>query len=833
MHFERGQLKMSTIFHNLRYAARMLRNNLGFTLVAVLTLAFGIGANTAIFSVVNAVVLRPLPFPKPEQIVIIRDDLTGRQIEDVGLSVDELKDLQERSGVFEQVSAVWPVDANLTGSERPERIELLAVSPNYFSLLGAHAQLGRVFGPEEQQAKGFAEGVVISDGLWKRLYGGDRNVLGRKVYADTDLYTIIGVMPPGFRHPGKTLRNEVDMWATAGFAANPFGPPVRAQRMLPGAIGRLKDGIDINQAQAKLDGLVAQLQTEFPKEYPAQAGWSVRVLSAHQQLVGNVQTILYVVLAAVGLVLLIGCVNLANLMLARSSGRRREMAIRLALGASRRRLMVQLLTESLLLSFIGGALALVVIAVLLQALVQFIPPDIPRLNEIEINLTVLGFVFLISTITGLLFGLVPALQSSRSDVISNQKDCSLGAGFVLATNRFRSGLVVLEFALSLILMIAAGLLLRSFGRLLEVNAGFNPDNVLLARVWLPVPNNPELDPYRDPVKRSGFIKELLQRVSAVPGVRSAAISSGNAVPLVGPHTTGGFTIEGDAVANNAIPTAQIGLVSPDYFRTMETPLKRGRFFTGADDRQAPQVVLIDEALAARYFNNRDPVGLRIKRGGPTSEAPWMTIVGVVGNIKSDGFDQPEQPHLYHAILQNPAYAMAIYVRTDVPASTVTPSVREQVRALDRDLPVFGERTMTQVAAESMSRRRFAMQVVGLFGVLALLLAAVGIYGVIAYSVTQRTREIGIRVALGASRSAILRWVLKQGLVLTIAGVVVGLVGAFALTRLLRSLLFGVGPTDIVTYGVLAILLTIVALLACYVPARRATKVDPLVALRYE
>jgi len=811
----------------------MLRSNLGFTLVAVLTLAFGIGANTAIFSVVNAVVLRPLPFPKPEQIVLIRDDLTGRQIEDVGMSVDELKDLQERSGVFEQVSAVWPVDANLTGSERPERIELLAVSPNYFALLGAHAQLGRVFGPEEQQAKGFAEGVVISDGLWKRLYGSDPNILGRKVYADTDLYTIIGVMPPEFRHPGKTLRNEVDMWGTAGFSANPFGPPVRAARMLPGAIGRLKDGTDIGQAQAKLDGLVAQLQTEFPKEYPPQAGWKVNVLSAHQQLVGNVQTILYVVLAAVGLVLLIGCVNLANLMLARSSRRRREMAIRLALGASRRRLIVQLLTESLLLSFIGGALALVVLAVLLKGFVQFIPADIPRLNEIQINLTVLGFVFLISTVTGLLFGLFPAMQSSRPDVVSNLKDGSFGSGFGLATHRFRSGLVVLEFALSLILMIAAGLLLRSFGRLLDVNPGFNPDNVLLTRVWLPVPNNPELDPYRDPLKRAGFIKELLQKVSSIPGVRNAAISSGNAVPLVGPHNSGGFSIEGDAVANNAIPTAQVGVVSPDYFRTMETPLKRGRFFTDADDRQAPQVVLIDEALAARYFSNRDPVGVRIKRGGPASEAPWMTIVGLVGNIKSDGFDKPDQPHLYFPIFQNPAYAMAIYMRTDVAPLTVTQSVREQVRALDRDLPVFGERTMSQVAAESVSRRRFAMQLVGLFGILALLLAAVGIYGVIAYSVTQRTREIGIRVALGASRSAILRWVLKQGMILTIAGVVIGLVGALALTRLLRTLLFGVGPTDLVTYGALAVLLTIVALIACYVPARRATKVDPLVALRYE
>jgi putative ABC transport system permease protein len=487
----------------------------------------------------------------------------------------------------------------------------------------------------------------------------------------------------------------------------------------------------------------------------------------------------------------------------------------------------------LLLSFIGGALALLVMALLLQGLVRFIPADTPRLHEIGINLSVVGFVFLISTITGLLFGLVPAMQASRPDVVGNLKDGSRGAGFGLATHRFRSGLVILEFALSLILMIAGGLLLRSFGRLLEVNPGFNSDNVLLARVWLPVPNNPELDPYRDPLKRSGFIRELLQKVSAIPGVRNAAISNGNGVPLVGPHNTGGFTIEGDAVTNNNIPTAQIGVVSPDYFRTMETPLKRGRFFTDADDRQAPQVVLIDEALAARYFNNRDPVGLRIKRGGPASEAPWMTVVGVVGNIKSDGFDQPDQPHLYHPIFQNPAYAMAIYVRTDVAPTTITQTLREQVRSLDRDLPVFGDTTMAHVAAESVSRRRFAMQVVGLFGILALLLAAVGIYGVIAYSVTQRTREIGIRVALGASRTAIMRWVLKQGMMLTIAGVVIGLVGAYALTRLLRSLLFGVGPTDILTYGVLAALLTLVALIACYVPARRATKVDPLVALRYE
>ena len=824
---------MNTLLNNLRYAVRLLRN-FEFTLIVVLTLAFGIGATTAIFSVVNSVVLSSLPFPKPEQIVIIRDDATARGVENLGMSVNELKDLQERPDIFQQVSGVWPADANLTGTERPERIELLCVSPNYFALLGATPQLGRVFGPEEQQVKGFAEGVVISNGLWKRLYGNDPNILGRKIYVDTDLYTIIGVMPPGFRHPAKTLRNDVDIWAAAGFSANPFAsPPVRANRILRGAIGRLKDGITIEQAQAKVDAVVANLKTEFPREYPALLGWSVRVLSAHQELVGNVQKILYAVLAAVGLVLLIGCVNVANLTLARSSGRRREMAVRLALGASRRNLILQLLTESLLLSFIGGVVALIVLALSLKGLIQFIPADIPRLHEVEINLSVLGFVFLISTITGLLFGLFPALQASRPDVVVSLKDGSRGAGFGRATHRFRSGLVVLEFALSLILMIAAGLLLRSFSRVLDVKPGFNPDNVLLSRVWLPVPNNPDLDPYKDPENRIGFTKDLLQRVSGIPGVRKAAISNSSSVPMAGRQGITIFTIEGDSVTNDNIPTVQVGNVSPDYFQTIEIPLKSGRFFTDADDRKAPPVVIIDEALAERYFANRNPVGQRIRPGGPTSTQPWMTIVGIVGNVKSDGFDQPDQPHLYFTIFQNPSKALAIYLKTDVAPLALTQAVRKQIQAVDRDLPVFGETTMTQIAAESLSRRKFTMQLIGLFGILALLLSGLGIYGVIAYSVTQRTREIGIRVALGASRGAILRWVLTQGMIFTVAGIVVGLLGAFLLTRLLRSLLFGIAATDIVTYGALTILLTVVALIACYVPARRATKVDPVIALRYE
>jgi putative ABC transport system permease protein len=811
----------------------MLRNRPGFTLVAIITLSLGIGANTAIFSVVNAVVLNPLPFPNPEQIVLVRDDLPGRQLHDVGMSVDELKDLQERSGVFDQVSATWSVDANLTGSDRPERIELLAVSPNYFSLLGASAKLGRVFGPQDQ-AQGFAEGVVISDGLWRRLFGSDPNVLGRKIYADTDLYTIIGVMPAGFRHPGKTLRNEVDMWGTAGFTGNPFpSPSIRSQRMLPGAIGRLKSGLTVQQAQGKLDGFISELKNQFPKDYPTELGWTVRLLPARDALVGNVQTTLLVLLGAVGLVLLIGCVNIANLLLARASGRRREMAIRLALGAGRKRLIAQLLTESLLLSFMGGIVALAVVASTMHLLVGLLPPEMPRVHEVGISASVLGFVFLISTLTGLLFGLVPALQTSRPNIVSSLKDGTLGSGTGAGHRHFRNGLVIVEFTLSLVLMIAAGLLLRSFSRLLDVNPGFDPNNVLVARIWLPVPNDPEKDQYRDPVKRAGFIKEVLGRVNVLPGVRHAAIGNGTGVPLIGPHNFTPFTIEGQGTGETAAPTAQFTNVSSDYFAALRTPLIRGRVFTDSDTRDAARVALIDQALVDRYFGNQDPIGHRFKPGPRSSNAPWITIVGVVGNIKSDGFDQPDQPHLYFPILQTPGYAMAVYLQTDTNPMSLVKSLREQVQAVDPNLPLFGERLMSDVVADSLGQRRFAMQVVGLFGVLALLLASIGIYGVMAYSVSQRTREIGIRVALGASRTTILRWVLRQGLLLIAIGVGSGLVAAFALMRLLRSLLFGITTTDFATYVALAGVQAEVALVACYIPARRATKIDPLVALRYE
>jgi putative ABC transport system permease protein len=748
------------------------------------------------------------------------------------MSVPELKDLQQSADSFEEVAGVWPVDANLTGSDRPERIELLAVSPNYFSLLGASARLGRVFGPQDK-AEGFAEGVVISDGLRHRLFGADPNVLGRRIYADTDAYTIIGVMPPGFRHPAQTLRNDVDMWANAGFTGNPFNNPPRNVRMLPGAIARVKSGVSVGQAQAQIDSLVSHLREQFPADYPVESGWAVRLLPAHENLVGGARTMLLVLLGAVGLVLLIGCVNIANLLLARSSARQREMAIRLALGAARRRLVMQLLTESLLLSLVGGAVALLVVVWVLDVLVRFVPADIPRLQEVGFDGGVLLFVFAVSLLTGVLFGLVPALQASNPDLTVNLKEGGKGAGSGAAGRRFRSALVVTEIALSLVLMIAAGLLLRSFGRLLEVDGGFDPHHVLMARIWLPVPNNPELDPYRPPAKRAAFVREVLRRASSLPGVQYAAVGAGNSVPLLGPHFTGSFTIEEKADSDAEHPSAQLSSVSPDYFRALGTPLVRGRFFADSDAVESQRVALIDEAAARRFWPNEDPLGRRVKQGGRASNAPWATIIGVVGNVKTEGFDQPDHPHLYLSALQNPGYAMAVYLRAEGDPASLTQALREQVRAVDPDLPVFGERTMDDVVGASLARRRFALQVVGGFGVLALLLAGVGVYGVVAYSVSRRTREIGIRLALGASSGAILRWVFGHGMRLTLLGTAAGLVGAFLLTRLLRGLLFGVETTDPVTYAGLAILLAAVALLACYIPARRATKVDPMVALRHE
>jgi predicted permease len=830
---------IETTGQNLRYAARMLRRTPGFTLVAILTLALGIGANVAIFTVVHAVLLEPLPFPHPEELVRVYDDLRTSNTHDIGMSVPELWDLRDKSGVFQDISVIFPLDVNITGGDHPERVEFLATNANYFTMLGVRAELGRTYLPSDA-LPGFSEPVVISDAYWRRAFGADPKVVGTKIRADGDLYTVAGVMPPGFRHPGRTLGPDVDIWGTGGLAAPPFPTPVvRAMHYLPGAMGRLKAGLTVSQAQAQLDNFVAQLTRQFPDEYPAAAGWSIRLVPTQEDVVGNVRTELFVLFVAVGFVLLIACVNLANLLLARSASRQREMAVRLAIGAGRGRLIVQLLTESVLLATISGAGALVTVFSLKNSLLRLAPADLPRLNEISLSPGILLFAFFISILTGLLFGLVPALQTARADQTTALREGSRGAGSSKHQLRFSRFLVASEIALSLVLLIGAGLLFRSFWQLLEVRPGFDPHHVTTAKIWLAFPNDSKNDPYFTIEKRAAFHQEILRRISALPGVEQAAIGSPSSAPMDGKPAQSPFLIEGRASNLEHIPVAEIASVTPAYFSVLKSALIAGRLFTDADNAKGQQVVLIDETLAHRYWPNSDSdaLGQRLQIGadrrGEMAASPLFTIVGVVGNIKSDGLDAASPPHIYRAAYQSPPYGAVVYLRTTADPGLLGEAVRGEVQQVDPTIPVFDVRTMDFIVSAFLAERRFALELLGIFAGVALLLASIGIYGVMTYTFSQRTNEIGIRIAMGAQRSDILRLALGEGTVTVALGVVAGLAGAAVMTRFLQSMLFDVKTTDPLTYAAIAGLLMAVTLVACLVPAHRATRVDPLIALRHE
>jgi predicted permease len=820
---------------NLRYATRMLRRSPGFTLVAVLTLALGIGANVAIFTVVHAVLLQPLAYPHPEQLVRIYDDIRSSNTHDVGMSVPELWDLRDHSGVFQDISVIYPADANLTGGDHPERIELLGTNANYFTMLGVHPQLGRVYTPADDQP-GFSDPVVISDAFWHRTFGGDPQVLGKKIRVDSDLYTIVGVMPPDFRHPGRTLGGDVDLWATAGFAAPPFPSPViRAARYLPGVMGRLKPDLTVAQAQAQLDNFVAQLSRQFPDEYPSASGWSLRLVPTQQDLVGNVRTELVVLFAAVGFVLLIACVNLANLLLARSASRQREIAIRLAIGAGRSRLITQLLTESILLATLSGTAALLTVVWLKDFLLHLAPTDLPRLSEINFNPGVLLFAFCISILTGVFFGLAPALQAARASQTAALREGTRGSGSSKHQLRFSRFLVASEIALSLVLLIGAGLLVRSFWQVLQVRPGFEPRHLVTAKIWLAVPNDPLEDNYHTPEKRAAFHREILRRISAIPGVEQAALGTGSSLPMDVKHNQFAFVIENRPLDSERTPIAEVANVSPSYFAVLKTPLITGRFLADSDDVKGQPVVLIDETLARRYWPGSEAVGQRLRLGVPNSrnQNSWLTIIGVVGNIKSDGFDAASAPHIYRSLYQAPPYDAVVYLRTSGDPGTLGESVRGKVQGVDPTIPVFGVRTMDSIVSAFLAERRFALELLLIFASVALLLASVGIYGVMAYTFSRRTNEIGIRIAMGAQRADILKMALTEGGVTIVFGVSLGLLGSLVLTRFLRSMLFSVKPTDPVTFAAIAGILAAVTLVACFIPARRATRVDPLNALRHE
>ena len=819
---------METLLQDLRYAWRTLRKSPGFTIVAVLTLALGVGATTAIFSVVDAVLLRSLPHPDAGRLVKIIFSNPGVGLREVAFSHPEFEDLTARSDVFTDVSVVWPVSGNLTGAKEPQRLELLAVSPNYFAMLGATPQIGRLFGSQDV-ARGFAPVAVISDALWRRSFGADPAVLGRNLQVDNDPYTIVGVLPPDFRHPGRTVSGDVEVWATAGFSADPF-PDARNIRGLPGAIGRLRGGLTLEQAQAKLAALAASVRKDFPNDYPERSKWTISAQPLQESLVGNVRPMLLVLMGAVGLIVLIAAVNIANLLLARASGREREMAVRLALGASRARMMRQMLTESLLLSVMACVAGTATAVATMGFLLRFVPAGIPRLHEVAVTPAVLGFAAGVSLLAGLLFGFFPAIHATRPGLLLSVREGTRGAGQNTGSGRLRAALIVSEVALALVLMVGAGLLLRTLWGLLNENPGFNPSHVVAASIWLPVPNNPKLDAYGSMAQQTPFIREVLRHAREIPGVESVALTSSLPVSL-GSTVSAALVVEDRAADSLEDLRAEIIRVSPEYFRVMQTSLVRGRFFEESDEAGKDPVVIVDESTALRYWRDSSPLGKRVRWGRDTN--PWQTVVGVVRDIKHDGLDSDGTPHVYTSIYQRGGRTLSVVARTSLPAETLAPQITQAIQRVDAALPVFGVRSMNEVIDASLAARRFSAQLVGAFAALALLLASIGIYGLLAYMAGQRTQEIGIRMALGARQADILRLMVGKGAALAGLGIAAGLVLAAAAGPLINRLLYGVRPLDPAVYLAAPAVLLAVALVASYVPARRAARVDPLTALRGE
>jgi predicted permease len=822
------------LLQDLRFSLRILRKSPAFTAVAVLTLALGVGANAAIFSIVNAVLLHSLPYPDPDRLVRIFFNEPGVGLRDVSFSKPELDDLQTRSGVFEDVSPILEGSENLTGTKQPERVEGVNTSFGYFSMLGVIPQIGRLYGPQDF-APGFAPEAVISDGLWRRAYGADPNVLGRTIRIDNDPLTIIGVLPRGFRHPGPTTSGDVEVFGAGGFSGYPFPPPMRGTRILVSGIGRLKPGLTLAQAQARLTAMAAELRHDFPTDYPPQAQWTIEIQPLQETLVGNVRPMLLVLLGAVILIVFIVSLNIANLLLARASGRQQEMAVRLAMGASRGRMVRQMLTESLLLSLIGGAAGIATAVGTLGFILRFVPSNVPRLSEVRIDWVVLAFALLISVLTGLVFGLAPALHSAEVALSSAIREGGRGAGYSTKTGRLRDVLIVSELAFAVILMVGAGLLLRTLRDLLQENPGFVPTQVVTANIQLPNPNESEMDSYLDIPRRATFDRELLRRMKAIPGVQLAAITSSLPSTNTNPNAVGGvenehFAIEDRPVESSQDLSAERIRISPDYFKVLQATLLRGRSFTDGDEDGKPLVAIIDESTAHKYWPDRDPLGRRVRFARDRAK-PWTTIVGFIKDMKSDGLDIDGLPHIYVSTYQDNSKELSVVLRTSLPAALLEPQIRQEIQSIDPGLPVFNISSMDDVLDRSLASRRFSADLVGGFAALAVLLASIGIYGLLAYMVGQRSREIGVRMALGARPGDILRMFLRKGVALASVGIVAGLVLSAFTASMMASLLYGVRPHDPAVFLIVPLLFFAIAVLASYLPARRATKVNPMTALR--
>lgn len=806
-------MTMDTLWQDLRYALLQLRRTPGFTAVAVLTLALGIGANTAIFSIVNSVLLRPLPYRQPDRLVSIDLDALN-----YGGSYLQLRERTRTMDVAAYRSAAYgSVGLSLTGSGEPVQLDGTAVTSNIFAVLGVDAAIGRTFLPSESQP-GRDAVVVLSYELWQARFGGDPSVIGSRIRLGSTSRTVVGVMPPRLHFPSATTQ----LWVPVV-----LDPAKRIELWSTGInmIGRLDPGADISQARAEVSALAPQMLRLFPWSMPAEYGRKATAIPLSEVVVGSVRPMLLILLGAVTMVLLMACVNVANLLLVRTAARRRELAIRTALGAGGGRLMRQLLTESVLLAGIGGAAGLLLAAWCLRALTGALPPETPRLDEISIDGRVLVVTLAVALATGLVLGVVPAFRAARSDAQAALKEGGRGSSAGRERRRLSGMLVVSELAAAVVLVTGAGLLARSFWHLLQTDPGFRTERLVSASIAPPTFR------YSDDVSQREFYKTLLQRLETIPGVRVSALTT--RLPFGGNNHGTVFKIDGrpDPAQTGDWPFADIGaVVSGDYFRTLSVPLVGGRGFTEADREGAPPVAVINESLAHHYWPDQDPIGKRIQQPGDTA---WATVVGIVADVKHDQLSEEKKGAIFWPLLQHQLDHPSIVVRTGANPDAVAASLRGAVADVDADTPVSDIRTMDQLISSSLSGPRAAMTLLTTFSALALVLGAVGIYGVIAYAVSQRTHEIGVRVALGARPGDMLRMVIEQGATMALAGVVVGLVAAFALTRLLAALLYGVSPLDPATFITGPIVLMSVALLATWLPARRAARVDPIVALHEE
>jgi predicted permease len=802
--------------HDLRYGVRMLWKNKGFTAVAVIALALGIGANSAIFSVVNTVLLRPLPYREPERLAMVWEDNSKIGYPRDTPAAANYVDWRDQNQVFEGMAATADQSFNLTGAGEPERFEGKRVSANFFSLLGVEPQLGRAFMPEED-VPGANKVVVLSHGLWQRRFGSDPGLVGKSVTLNGEGYTVIGVMPAGFQF----LSQDVGMWVPIAFT--PQQAASRGSHYLR-VVARLKPGVTAERAQAEMSTIAARLQQQYPEQ---NTDLGATVVPLHEEVVGNIRPALLVLLGAVGFVLLVACANVANLLLARAAVRQKEIALRTALGASRLRLVRQFLTESALLAALGGLVGLLISVWGVTLLKSFIPENISQVRAIAVDARVLGFTVLVTLLTGLVFGLAPAVQASRFNLNETLKEGGRDAAATRGGNRIRGVLVVAEVAVSLVLLVGAGLLINSFMRLRSVDPGFRTDKLLTMSVVLPQQK------YPDRARRAAFYTDMIRRVEALPGVRSAGVT--NWIPLVSQGDSNGYTIEGQPAPTGKPHIIVTRVVSPHYFDTMGIRLVQGHGFEEGRDRiDSPCVVVVGESVVRKYWPNESPLGKRLWPGTPQTPEEWCQVVGVVKDVRQFDLTSEVRPQLYLSYEQFGFFAPRhLVVSTEGDPLALAGAVRKTVWEVDRDQPVSNVSTMEDVLAESIARQRFSTLLLGVFAGVALLLAAVGIYGVMSYSMAQRTREIGIRMALGAQKWDVLKLAVGQGLKLVAIGVGLGLVGALALTRVMSSLLYGVSATDPLTLVTISLVLGAVALLASYLPARRAAKVDPLIALRYE